>query len=78
MNTPIKIHSTSEQRVTVYYSLEEGWIHILTFDASVEQKSETVAKSEVIPYSERQMRYLQVRAEVDPCIYIFQARRYEP
>jgi len=78
MNTPIKTKSDSAERVTIYYSLEEGWIHILTFDASVEKLVEVTAKSQVLPYSEQQMRYLQVRAEVDPNIYIFQAKRYEP
>lgn len=78
MNTPISPRDGSSELVTVYYSLEEGWIHVLHFNAADVALASMPARSELMPYSESQMRYLRVRAEADPNIFIFQAHRDTP
>lgn len=77
-NTPVA-YGGSDERITVYFSLEEGWIHTLYYNWTADMElSSLPCKSSVQPYSEAQMRYLRARAETDRNIYIFQAKRDQP
>jgi len=67
------------ERVTVYFSIEEGWIHILYFDWTADMDlSFHPCKSSVVPYSASQMRFWRDRAERDRNVYIFQSKRDNP
>lgn len=74
-----KMSNESQEKVTVLYSIEEGWIHYIRVAPGTDlSKSSFPCTCEITPYSEAQMRYLRGRAKADPNIYIFQAKRDQP
>ena len=66
----------SQPKVTVYYSADEGWMHVLDImEEDMKVEGAMTCRSEILPYSQTTLNYFIARSKADPNIYVFEAKR---